>query len=144
MKSLSRILLAFSVIVFAFGAWIHTSAFGRMSDAVAKSDLPPFFGNGFRTLWLQDSVLQIVFAIIFAVVAIRPAAATRFVVVILGLLPITTAILIYHFIGQLYRRPHFSRWWARRGLRRTDVAREQRSTLINDFAADDRHFDACF
>src|SRR5713101_2183095 len=80
MKSLSRILLAFSVIVFAFGAWIHTSAFGRMSDAVAKSDLPPFFGNGFRTLWLQDSVLQIV-------------------VVILGLLPITTAILIYHFIG---------------------------------------------
>jgi len=99
MKSLSRILLAFSVIVFAFGAWIHTSAFGRMSDEVAKSDLPPFFGNGFRTLWLQDSVLQIVFAIIFAVVAIRPAAATRFVVVILGLLPITTAILIYHFIG---------------------------------------------
>ena len=99
MKSLSRILLAFSVIVFAFGAWIHTSAFGRMSDAVAKSDLPPFFGNGFRTLWLQDSVLQIVFAMIFAVVAIRPAATTRFVVVILGLLPITTAILIYHFIG---------------------------------------------
>ena len=99
MKSLSRILLAFSAIVFAFGAWIHTSAFGRMSDAVAKSDLPPFFGNGFRTLWLQDSVLQIVFAMIFAVVAIRPAAATRFVVVILGLLPITTAILIYHFIG---------------------------------------------
>src|SRR5712691_7743508 len=99
MKSLSRILLAFSVIVFAFGAWIHTSAFGRMSDAVAKSDLPPFFGNGFRTLWLQDSVLQIVFAIIFALVAIRPAAATRFIVVILGLLPLSTAVLIYHFIG---------------------------------------------
>src|SRR5260370_28603946 len=70
-----------------------------MADGVGKGDWPPFFGNGFRTLWLQDSVLQIVFAIIFAVVAIRPAAATRFVVVILGLLPITTAILIYHFIG---------------------------------------------
>src|SRR5260370_38119194 len=70
-----------------------------MADGVGKGDWPPFFGNGFRTLWLQDSVLQIVFAIIFAVVAIRPAAAMRFVVVILGLLPITTAILIYHFIG---------------------------------------------
>jgi len=99
MKIFPRILLAFSAVLFAFGAWIHTSAFARMSDAVAKSDLPPFFGNGFRTLWLQDSVLQIVFAIVFAVVAIRPAAATRFVVVILGLLPITTAVLIYHFIG---------------------------------------------
>jgi|SRR5437667_10236142 len=99
MKVLSRILLGFSAILFAFGAYIHTSAFGRMSDAVAKSDLPAFFGNGFRTLWLQDSAIQILFAIVFAVVAIRPAAATRFVVVIIGLLPITTALFIYHFIG---------------------------------------------
>jgi hypothetical protein len=99
MKLLSRILLASSALVFAFGTWMHTSAFGRMSDAVAKSDLPPFFGNGFRTLWLQDSVIQIVFAIIFGLLAIRPAAATRFIVVILGLLPITTAVFIYHFIG---------------------------------------------
>ena len=98
MKIFGRILLAFSAILFAFGAYIHTSAFDRMSDAVAKSDLPPFFGNGFRTLWFQDSILQIVFAIIFALVAIRPAAATRFVVVILGLLPVSTAVLIYHFI----------------------------------------------
>src|SRR5260370_2342036 len=105
MKSLARILLAFSVIVFAFGAWIHTSAFGRMSDAVAKSDLPPFFGNGFRTLWLQDSVLQIVFAIIFAVVAITPAASTRFLVGILRLLPMTTAILISHSLCN-FVRPH--------------------------------------
>src|SRR5438045_1694892 len=99
MKLLSRILLAFSAIVFALGAWIHTSAFARMSDAVAKSDLPAFLGNGLRTLWLQDSVIQIVFAIIFGLLAMRPAAATRSVVVIIGLLPITTAVFIYHFIG---------------------------------------------
>ena len=99
MKLLSRLLLAFSAVVFAFGAWIHTSAFDRISVAVAKSDLPAFFGNGFRTLWLQDSALQVAFAIIFAFVAIKPAAATRFIVVILGLMPITTAVLIYHFIG---------------------------------------------
>ena len=99
MKVLSRILLGFSAIVFAFGAYIHTSAFGRMSEAVAKSDLLPFFGNGFRTLWLQDSAIQILFAIVFAVVAIKPTAATRFVVVIIGVLPITTALFIYHFIG---------------------------------------------
>jgi len=99
MKSLSRILLGFSAIVFAFGTWIHTAAFGRMSDAVAKSDLPAFLGNGFRTLWLQDSAIQIVFTIIFALAAIKPAAATKPIVVLVAIIPITTAVFIYHFIG---------------------------------------------
>src|SRR5437870_10307817 len=99
MKLLSRILLGFSAIVFALGAYIHTSAFGRMSDAVAKSDLPAFFGNGFRVLWLQDSALQIVFAVLFALVAIRPSFATRWVIAIVALIPLTTAVLIYCFIG---------------------------------------------
>ena len=70
-----------------------------MSDAVAKSDLPVFLGNGFRTLWLQDSAIQIIFAIVFAILAVKPAAATRFVVVLIAIIPITTAIFIYHFIG---------------------------------------------
>jgi hypothetical protein len=99
MKLPSRILLAFSAIVFAFGAWIHTSAFDRMSASVAKSDLPAFFGNGFRVRWLQDSALQIVFAILFALVAIRPSLATRWVIAIVALIPLTTAMLIYAVIG---------------------------------------------
>ena len=99
MKTLSRILLAISAIVLLFGAWIHTSAFGRVSDAVAKSDLPPFLGKGFKTLWLQDSGLQIILAIVFGVLAIRPPAATRPIVLIIALIPTTTALLIYYFIG---------------------------------------------
>ena len=99
MKIFGRVLLAFSAIVFAFGAWIHTSAFARMSASVAKSDLPGFFGNGFRVLWLQDSALQIVFAILFALVAIRPSVATRWVIAIVALIPLTTAMMIYCFIG---------------------------------------------
>ena len=99
MKALSRILLAFSAIVFAFGAYIHTSAFGRMSEAVAKSDLLPFFGNGFRTLWLMDSTVQIALALVFAIVAIRRSAATRPIVVLIALVPLSTAGFIYYFIG---------------------------------------------
>src|SRR5438477_11901102 len=99
MKALSRILLAFSAIVFAFGAYIHTSAFGRMSEAVAKSDLLPFFGNGFRTLWLMDSTVQIAFALVFAMVAIKPNAATRPIVILIALVPLSTAGFIYYFIG---------------------------------------------
>ena len=99
MKILSRIFLAFSALVFVFGAWIHTSAFGRMSDSVAKSDLPAFLGKGFRTLWLQDSAIQIVLAIVFAFLAIRPAAATKPIVLLVALIPATTTVLIYCLVG---------------------------------------------
>ena len=99
MRLLSRILLSISAIVFAFGAYIHTSAFGRMSDAVAKSDLLPFFGNGFRTLWLMDSTVQIALALVVAMVAIKPNAATRPIVILIALVPLSTAGFIYYFIG---------------------------------------------
>ena len=99
MKIFGRTLLAFSALLFAFGAWIHTSAFGHVSAAVANSDLPEFFGKGFKTLWLQDSGLQIVLAILFALTAIRPSTATRWVIVLVALIPFTTAMLAYYFIG---------------------------------------------
>ena len=99
MKLLGRILLAFSAIVLAVGAWIHTAGFDRMSAAVAKSDLAPFIGKGLKVLWLQDSTIAIVLAILFGVIAARPSAATRWIVVLLASIPIATAGFVYHFIG---------------------------------------------
>jgi len=99
MKLLGRILLAFSAILLAIGGWIHTSAFGKVSAAVAKSDIDAFLGKGLKVLWLQDSTIAVVLAIVFATVAIRPFAATRTVIVLLGFVPVVTAALAYHFIG---------------------------------------------
>jgi hypothetical protein len=99
MKTLSRILLFLSAFLFAFGAWIHTSAFGKVSAAVAKSDLVDFFGKGFKTIWLMDSSVQVILAIVFAFVAIRPNAATKPIVVLIALIPLATAIFAYYFIG---------------------------------------------
>ncbi|HLW35910.1 MAG TPA: hypothetical protein VKS98_09645 [Chthoniobacterales bacterium] len=99
MKTISRTLLASSALVFAVGAWIHTSAFGRLSAALAKSDLPAFFAQGFRTLWLMDSAVQIVIAIVFAFVAIKPHPASKPVVFLIALIPLATAVFIYYFIG---------------------------------------------
>ena len=99
MKTLSRILLFLSAFLFAFGAWVHTSAFGKVSAAVAKSDLPDFFGKGFKTIWLMDSSVQVILAIVFALVAIRPSVATKPIVVLIALITLTTAIFAYYFLG---------------------------------------------
>src|SRR4029077_790170 len=99
MKTLSRILLFLSAFVFAFGAWVHTSAFGKLSAAIAKSDLPDFFGKGFKTIWLMDSSVQVILTIVFAFVAIRPNAATKPIVVLIALIPLATAIFAYYFIS---------------------------------------------
>jgi hypothetical protein len=98
-KLFSRLLLAFSAIVLVGGAYLHTSGFNRMSVAVAKSDLVPFVGKGLKVLWLQDSVIAIVLGIIFGTIAARGSAAPRWIIVVLGLIPVATAGFAYHFIG---------------------------------------------
>jgi hypothetical protein len=101
-KVLSRILLAISALLLAAGAHFHTSAFGKTSAAVAESNLPAFLGNGLKVLWLQDSVITNVLALIFAIVAIKPTAAPRWIIILLAMVPIITAGLVYHFIGNFF------------------------------------------
>ena len=102
MKILSRILLGLSAILLAVGAHFHTSAFGKTSTAVAESNLPAFLGNGLKVLWLQDSLITNVLAIIFAIVAIKPTAAPKWIIIVLAFVPIITASLVYHFIGNFF------------------------------------------
>ena len=102
MKVLSRILFGASAVVLGFGAEIHHMAYHRMVFAVDKSNLPTFFGKGFKVLWLQDSALQIIFAIVFAVLAIRPAAAPKWIVIMLALLLLSTVAFVYSIIGNFF------------------------------------------
>jgi hypothetical protein len=102
MKILSRILLGLSALLLAVGAHFHTRAFGKTAAAVAESNLPAFLGNGLKVLWLQDSVVTNVLAIIFAIVAISQRAAPRWIIIVLALVPIMTAGLVYYFIGNFY------------------------------------------
>jgi hypothetical protein len=102
MKLLSRIFLAVSAILLAVGAHFHTSAFNKTATAVAESNLPAFLGNGLKVLWLQDSVITNVLAIIFAIVAVKPTTAPKWIIIVLALVPIVTAVLVYHFIGNFF------------------------------------------
>jgi hypothetical protein len=98
-KILPRFLLAFAALVLAVGAIMHASAFKRIVSAITDSNLASFAAGSLKLLWLGDSTTLLLLGAAFAFIAARPSAATRWVVVILSLIPATTAILIYIFIG---------------------------------------------
>jgi hypothetical protein len=94
-----RILLAVSSAILLLGSFMHTSAFKKTAAIVALSNLPVFYGNAFKALWLIDSVTLALFGVIFALIAMRIVNASRSLILLLGLIPAGTSILLYTFIG---------------------------------------------
>jgi hypothetical protein len=99
MKLFPRLLLVFAALILAGGALLHASAFNKVTAALAASNLVPFAAGSLKGLWLADSATCLLLAIIFATVAVRPAAAGRFVIFLLALIPAATAVFIYTFLG---------------------------------------------
>lgn len=98
-KRFPRFLLAFSALVLVAGGLLHAKAFGGAVSALSAVDLSPFYANSFKALWLIDSATLITLAAVFGFIAARPALATRWIVVLLALIPAATAVLIYTFVG---------------------------------------------
>jgi hypothetical protein len=101
-KTLPRFLLAFASITLLLGGVIHASAFHKAASALAAVDLPSFYANSFKALWLIDSATLIALAIVFGIITARPLMATRWTVVLLALIPAATAVLIYTFVGRFF------------------------------------------
>src|SRR5215813_11977617 len=85
-KHAPRILLAFSSLLLVVGGAFHAAAFNRTLDAIATSNLPPFFGNSLKLLWLADSTTMFILAAVFVLIASRPSMVTKPVVVLLALI----------------------------------------------------------
>jgi hypothetical protein len=94
-----RVVLIFAALLLAVGALMHASAFNKIASAIADSNLVPFAANSLKILWLADSATSLLLAAVFGLIAVRPSAATRPVIVLLALIPAATAGLIYNFIG---------------------------------------------
>jgi hypothetical protein len=97
-----RFLLAFSSLLLAVGGATHAAAFHLARAAIATSNLPSFFGNSLKLLWLADSTTMFGLAAVFGLIATRPSAATRAVVLLLALIPAVTAVLLYVFLGSFF------------------------------------------
>lgn len=99
LRSAPRLLLVCAALLLAIGAILHATAFNKISSAVDNSNLPAFAGNSLKVLWLADSATSIVVALVFGLIAVRPTAATKSVILLLALIPAATAGCIYAFIG---------------------------------------------
>jgi len=99
MNTLSRWLLFVAAVLLLFGAAMHTLAFPRTVTAATASNLPIFFSQSLKALWLIDSVTLVVLGTAFALVAVRPALASGMMLALLALVPLGTAILLYAFLG---------------------------------------------
>jgi hypothetical protein len=100
-----RLLLAFSSFLLAASGLLHAAAFSRALPVIARSGLPAFYANSFKTLWLADSATLLALAGVFGFFVARPAAATRSVVLLLALIPAATAVLMYVFVGRFFVVP---------------------------------------
>lgn len=96
---LPRLLFTFSAIVLLVGGLMHAAAFRKAVSAVSASDLPPFFGNSLKGLWLIEAATLMILAVAFACLAARPALANRAIVIFLAMIPAATALFLYKFIG---------------------------------------------
>ena len=103
---MKRALLVLPAVLLSVGGVMHLAAFGKAADAVAGSTLPVFFGNSLKALWVMDSCGMFVLSAVCVALVIRPHAASRTVVALLSLIPLSTAVLLYLFIGRNFSAAH--------------------------------------
>ena len=96
---MSRTLLVLPALLLTFGGVTHARAFGKAAAAVATSNIDPFFGRALKALWLMDSAGMFVLAAVCVALAVRPHVAPGPVLALLSLIPLSTAVLLYVFIG---------------------------------------------
>jgi hypothetical protein len=93
----SMLISAFALLALAIFYFI---TYAGVVAAVSEShDLSPFHRDSIRGLWLTFASQSLLFALLYFVVASKPRAVSREVIVICGLLQLVAAILIFYFAG---------------------------------------------
>src|SRR3954468_21246167 len=103
MNRTSRVLLALSSLLMLVGGVMHALAFlAKVSAQISATKLSPFLEGAFKGLWLIDSSTMLCLTVLFAWLAIKPGAASRAVIVLLGLIPLGTGLLLYIYLGNFF------------------------------------------
>ena len=98
-SSLMRAFFITAALALAIGAIMHAVAFQKIQEALFVSNLSPFAAESLRVLWLADSATCLLVAAFFGGLVVKPAGANHFAALLVALIPASTAVLIYTFLG---------------------------------------------
>lgn len=98
----AQLALGAASFIAAAGALMHASVFDRAAGLITGSNLPAVVSGSAKALWLADSATLLIVAALFATLAVRPRAANRGIVLLLALIPASTAVMIYVFLGGFF------------------------------------------
>jgi hypothetical protein len=99
----SRFLLSLAAAIFLLGAVMHASAFfWKANRVIDGSSLKPFFSSELKVLWMADSTTLLGLALVFALIAAKPAWASVPAILVLSWIPAATTVLLYFFLGPFF------------------------------------------
>ena len=78
---------------------MHARAFSGAAAVAASSNLPAFYANSLKALWLIDSATLVLLAVVCGFISARPRLAAGALILLLALIPLATAALLYTHIG---------------------------------------------
>lgn len=96
---LPRILLVLAALLLGGGGIVHGLAFRKAMPVISGSNLPAFYAHSAETLWLGDATTLIAVGLFYLYIAVRPAGASRTAILLVTLVPFSTAVLLYAFVG---------------------------------------------
>lgn len=98
-----KFLLALAATIFALGGALHAAAyFSKASQVIGAANLDTFFAQSLKVLWLADSTTLVTLALVFALIAVKPASVSKPIILLLALIPGATTALLYWFLGPFY------------------------------------------
>jgi len=71
----------------------------RLSVALDNNDLEPALDHAVRAQWLAFACQSLLIALLYVLVAFKPHAVTREVIVLMGLLQLVECVLLFVFSG---------------------------------------------
>jgi hypothetical protein len=73
-----------------------------LAVALGNNGLQPFLKQSIRALWLAFACQSLLIGLLYALVAWKPHAVSREVIVIFGLLQLVEAVLLFSFAGSAF------------------------------------------
>ncbi len=99
----ARLMLGAAALGLGFDGVMHAAVWGASGMAAARaSNLPAMFAAELGVLWLWDAVVLVGLALVFLFAALRPAAVSGPVIVLLALMPAILAAILYGAVGPFY------------------------------------------